>query len=66
MGHGPRSFITYKAFIHMLAWQLMCLNCYNEATGQQWHDQNPGGAVLAHRPYKAIVIDKRIHDTVAA
>jgi hypothetical protein len=50
----------------MLAWQLMCLNCYNEATGQQWHDQNPGGAVLAHRPYKAIVIDKRIHDTVAA
>jgi hypothetical protein len=34
----------------MLAWQLMCLDYYDEVPEQQWQGQSPDGAVLARRP----------------
>jgi hypothetical protein len=34
----------------MLAWQLMCLEHYDEAPERQWHGQGPDEIMLAHRP----------------
>jgi hypothetical protein len=33
IGHGPRSFVAYEAFIYMFAWQLMCFDYCDEASG---------------------------------